>query len=81
MENNFNLICYDFNEKLIALINEYGEKIPAYVMHMLVKDVLMKVTQEKDKIILDLLCEREATSKKTETVEIPIHTIEESMAE
>lgn len=81
MENNFNLICYDFNEKLIALINEYGEKIPAYVMHMLIKDVLMKVTQEKDKIILDLLCKREAVNKETEIVKVPIHTVEESTVE
>lgn len=81
MENNFNLLCYDFNEELIALINKYGEKIPACVMEMLIKDVLTQVTEEKNKIIIDLLYEREAAKGDAKIVEIPARIVEESTVE
>lgn len=74
-EQNLDLLCYDFNQELISLINKYGNKLPASIVFILIKEVLNQIEEEKNKIVIKLLSEREKEAKKT--IDVPVQIIKE----
>lgn len=74
-EQNLNLLCYDFNNELVSLINKYGNKLPVSTVFILLKEVLNQVEAEKNKVLAELLSEREKEAE--DSVEVPISIIED----
>ena len=77
MENkDFDLMCYDFTQNIIKIINESG--LPITAVHGLLKDIFKEVEETKQNKILSMLQAEQPIEEKT--MEIPV-TIDKEESE
>ena len=69
MEQDFNLICLNFQEKIIEVFNE-EKKLPFLVKFYLFKQIWKIIKKEKEKVNINTQMSK--TQEKTISVEVPL---------
>lgn len=69
MEQDFNLICLNFQEKIIEVFNE-EKKLPFLIKFYLFKQIWKVIKKEKEKVNINTQMSK--TQEKTLSMEIPL---------
>ncbi len=69
MEQDFNLICLNFQEKIIEVFNE-EKKLPFLIKFYLFKQIWKIIKKEKEKVNINTQMSK--TQEKTLSVEVPL---------
>lgn len=68
-EKSFDLLCYDFTNEIISIIN--NSNLPVSVVYYLLKDIFEQVGKEKDRVIITALEKRNGVGQDN-VAEVPI---------